>query len=84
MLTTASRIVEGYFGGQEIREATDQYDAQLPCESIIDEPMRILRDGKSNVLRKAMRSIAHGHNEPPPSTIEDPHVLPALRPVLHR
>jgi len=27
MLTTASRIVEGYFGGQDIREATDQYDA---------------------------------------------------------
>jgi hypothetical protein len=24
MLTTASRIVEGYFGGQELREAADQ------------------------------------------------------------
>ena len=40
------------------------------------------RSGK--ILRKAMRSIAHGHNEPPPSTIEDAEVLHALRLVLHR
>jgi propionyl-CoA synthetase len=29
-----------------------------------------------------MRGIADGHEEPPPSTIEDPAVLDALRPVL--
>jgi propionyl-CoA synthetase len=38
------------------------------------------RSGK--ILRKAMRNIAHGKDEPVPSTIEDPAVLHALRPFL--
>jgi propionyl-CoA synthetase len=38
------------------------------------------RSGK--ILRKTMRSIAEGRDEPPPSTIEDPAVLDALRPAL--
>jgi propionyl-CoA synthetase len=38
------------------------------------------RSGK--ILRKTMRGIANGHAEPIPSTIEDPAVLDALRPVL--
>jgi propionyl-CoA synthetase len=38
------------------------------------------RSGK--ILRKTMRGIADGRNEPVPSTIEDPAVLDALRPVL--
>ncbi|AQA01512.1 propionyl-CoA synthetase [Mycobacterium sp. MS1601] len=38
------------------------------------------RSGK--ILRKAMRNIAHGVDEAVPSTIEDPAVLHALRPVL--
>ena len=38
------------------------------------------RSGK--ILRKTMRGIADGHDEPIPSTIEDPAVLGALRPVL--
>jgi propionyl-CoA synthetase len=38
------------------------------------------RSGK--ILRKTMRSIADGTDEPVPSTIEDPAVLDALRPVL--
>ncbi|MGW6276371.1 propionyl-CoA synthetase [Kribbella sp. NPDC055071] len=38
------------------------------------------RSGK--ILRKTMRNIADGRNEPIPSTIEDPAVLEALRPVL--
>jgi len=40
------------------------------------------RSGK--ILRKAMRSIADGANEPAPSTIEDPAILDLLRPVLRR
>ncbi|CAN5124617.1 propionyl-CoA synthetase [soil metagenome] len=39
------------------------------------------RSGK--ILRKAMRNIAHGKDEAVPSTIEDPAVLHALRPILH-
>ncbi|MDN3060443.1 propionyl-CoA synthetase [Streptomyces sp. SRF1] len=38
------------------------------------------RSGK--ILRKTMRGIAEGRDEPVPSTIEDPTVLDALRPVL--
>ncbi|HEX6453441.1 MAG TPA: propionyl-CoA synthetase [Trebonia sp.] len=40
------------------------------------------RSGK--ILRKTMRGIANGRNEPVPSTIDDPAVLDALRPVLAR
>ncbi|WP_281372359.1 propionyl-CoA synthetase [Prauserella isguenensis] len=38
------------------------------------------RSGK--ILRKTMRGIADGRDEPVPSTIEDPEVLTALQPVL--
>ncbi|MEU4606280.1 propionyl-CoA synthetase [Kribbella sp. NPDC023972] len=40
------------------------------------------RSGK--ILRKTMRGIADGRDEPVPSTIEDPAVLEALRPVLRQ
>jgi propionyl-CoA synthetase len=38
------------------------------------------RSGK--ILRKTMRGIAAGRDEPVPSTIDDPAALEALRPVL--
>ena len=38
------------------------------------------RSGK--ILRRTMRDIADGRDEPVPSTIDDPAVLDALRPVL--
>jgi propionyl-CoA synthetase len=40
------------------------------------------RSGK--ILRRTMRGIADGRDEPVPSTIDDPGVLDALRPVLTR
>jgi propionyl-CoA synthetase len=40
------------------------------------------RSGK--ILRKTMRGIAAGHDEPVPSTIDDPGTLDALRPILAR
>ncbi len=40
------------------------------------------RSGK--ILRRTMRGIADGREEPVPSTIDDPAVLEALRPVLRR
>ena len=40
------------------------------------------RSGK--ILRKTMREIADGQQGTPPSTIEDPGVLDALRPALRR
>jgi propionyl-CoA synthetase len=38
------------------------------------------RSGK--ILRRTMRAIADGRDEPVPSTIEDPAVLEAIRPAL--
>jgi propionyl-CoA synthetase len=38
------------------------------------------RSGK--ILRRSLRSIAEGRDEPVPATIEDPAVLDALRPIL--
>ena len=40
------------------------------------------RSGK--ILRKTMRGIADGLDEPVPSTIDDPTILEALRPVLRQ
>ncbi|MFI9572786.1 hypothetical protein ACIG5D_15205 [Microbispora rosea] len=40
------------------------------------------RSGK--ILRKSMRAIAEGHDEPVPSTIEDLGVPASLRPHLRR
>jgi propionyl-CoA synthetase len=40
------------------------------------------RSGK--ILRKTMRGIADGADEPVPSTIDDPAVLDTLRPILRR
>ena len=40
------------------------------------------RSGK--ILRRTMRGIADGLDEPVPSTIEDPGVLDRLRPILLR
>ncbi|MGN9763311.1 AMP-binding enzyme, partial [Streptomyces sp. SD31] len=40
------------------------------------------RSGK--ILRKTMRGIADGHDEPIPSTVDDPDVIEILRPVLRR
>ncbi|MEU1193084.1 propionyl-CoA synthetase, partial [Streptomyces sp. NPDC005859] len=40
------------------------------------------RSGK--ILRKTMRGIADGHDEPIPSTVDDPGVIETLRPVLRR
>ncbi|MBT1093297.1 propionyl-CoA synthetase [Streptomyces sp. Tu102] len=40
------------------------------------------RSGK--ILRKTMRGIADGHDEPIPSTVDDPSVIETLRPLLQR
>jgi propionyl-CoA synthetase len=50
-------------------------------EVSVVEALPKTRSGK--ILRKTMRGIADGRNEPVPSTIEDATVLDALRPILH-
>jgi propionyl-CoA synthetase len=53
--------------------------ASLRCVDIVPSLPKT-RSGK--ILRKTLRGIAEGRDEPVPSTIEDASVLDALRPIL--
>ena len=61
--------------------ATDRAVASLKDVAVV-AALPKTRSGK--ILRKTMRGIADGRDEPVPSTIEDAAVLDALRPVLRR
>ncbi len=56
----------------------------LACLKQVDIVAALPKTRSGKILRKSMRAIAHGHDEQPPSTIEDPDVLHALRPMLQR
>jgi propionyl-CoA synthetase len=49
-------------------------------EAVVVPALPKTRSGK--ILRRTMRGIAAGRDEPIPSTIEDPAVLDALRDIL--
>ncbi len=67
--------------GELVRSVRDQIGAVASLRQVdIVAALPKTRSGK--ILRKAMRGIADGHEEPVPSTIEDPGVLDALRAVL--
>ena len=52
------------------------------CVKLVDVVEALPKTRSGKILRKTMRGIAHGKDEPMPSTIEDPSVLHALRPIL--
>jgi propionyl-CoA synthetase len=54
----------------------------VACFRQVDVVPALPKTRSGKVLRKTMRGIAHGREEPVPSTIEDPSVLDALRPIL--
>ena len=56
----------------------------VACLKQVDIVTALPKTRSGKILRKSMREIAHGHHGQPPSTIEDPDVLHALRPVLRR
>ncbi|OBI56699.1 propionyl-CoA synthetase [Mycobacterium sp. E787] len=56
----------------------------VACLKQVDIVAALPKTRSGKILRKSMRAIAHGHDEPPPSTIEDPDVLHQLCPVLRR
>ena len=58
-----------------------EYDLS-PDERTVVAALPKTRSGK--ILRKTMRGIADGHDEPIPSTVDDAGVIEALRPVLRR
>ena len=54
----------------------------VACFSQVDVVAALPKTRSGKILRKTMRGIAAGRDEPVPSTIEDPAVLDALTPVL--
>ena len=52
------------------------------CVKLVDVVEALPKTRSGKILRKTMRGIAQGKDEPMPSTIEDPSVLHALRPIL--
>ncbi|MBV8928706.1 MAG: AMP-binding protein, partial [Mycobacteriaceae bacterium] len=54
----------------------------VACFKSVDVVPALPKTRSGKILRKTMRGIAHGREEPLPSTIEDPAVLDALRPIL--
>ena len=54
----------------------------LACLRQIDVVAALPKTRSGKILRKTMRGIAHGRDEPVPSTIEDVSVLDALRAIL--
>jgi propionyl-CoA synthetase len=54
----------------------------VACLNVVDIVAALPKTRSGKILRKTMRGIADGRDEPMPSTIEDPSVLDALRPIL--
>ena len=55
---------------------------QWACVKLVDVVEALPKTRSGKILRRTMRGIAHGKDEPMPSTIEDHSVLHALRPTL--
>ncbi|WP_432976232.1 propionyl-CoA synthetase [Dactylosporangium sp. CA-233914] len=67
--------------GELVRLVRDRIGAVASLRSVqVVAALPKTRSGK--ILRRTMRAIADGREEPVPSTIEDPAVLDALRPAL--
>jgi len=56
----------------------------VACFKLVDVVPALPKTRSGKILRKTMRGIAHGMDEPVPSTIEDASVLDKLRPILGR
>ncbi|QNJ96506.1 propionyl-CoA synthetase (plasmid) [Mycolicibacterium fluoranthenivorans] len=54
----------------------------VACFKLVDVAPALPKTRSGKILRKTMRGIAHGTDEPMPSTIEDPSVLEQLKPIL--
>ena len=54
----------------------------VACFNAVDVVPALPKTRSGKILRKTMRGIADGRDEPLPSTIEDPTVLETLRPIL--
>jgi propionyl-CoA synthetase len=74
-------IDEGQLRDELVAAVRDQIGAVAAFRRVDVVPaLPKTRSGK--ILRKSMRAIADGRDEPVPSTIEDPTVLDTLKPIL--
>ena len=62
-----------------VKSVRDQIGA-VACFKLVDVVAGLSKTRSGKILRKTMRGIAHGKDEPIPSTIEDPAILHALAP----
>ena len=67
---------------EELMAAVRDEIGAVACFKLVDVVSALPKTRSGKILRKTMRGIAHGKDEPVPSTIEDPDVLHALRPLL--
>ena len=70
--------------GAEFVAAVRNEIGAVACFKLVDVVAALPKTRSGKMLRKTMRGIAEGKDEPVPSTIEDPAVLHALRPILQR
>ncbi len=75
---TADRLAE------ELVEAVRQNIGAVACFKQVDVVPALPKTRSGKILRKTMRGIVDGRDEPLPSTIEDPAVIDTLRPILLR
>jgi propionyl-CoA synthetase len=54
----------------------------VACFKLVDVVPALPKTRSGKILRKVIRGIAHGSEEPVPPTIEDPAVLDAIRPIV--
>ena len=66
----------------ELVELVREEIGAVACLRQVDVVPALPKTRSGKILRKTMRGIAHGHDEPLPSTIEDAGVLDALTPIL--
>lgn len=67
---------------EELVAAVRENIGAVACLRIVDVVSALPKTRSGKILRKTMRGIADGRDEPVPSTIEDPAVLDALKPIL--
>ncbi|AEV73959.1 acyl-CoA synthetase/AMP-acid ligase [Mycolicibacterium rhodesiae NBB3] len=80
VVLTAGTSEEGL--AEELVQLVRDEIGAVACLKQVDIVPALPKTRSGKILRKTMRGIAHGKDEPVPSTIEDPAVLDALKSVL--
>ncbi|MDG4824125.1 propionyl-CoA synthetase [Asanoa sp. WMMD1127] len=78
----AGASVDGETLADEVKALVRERIGGIAALRRVDVVAALPKTRSGKILRKTMRGLAAGRDEPVPSTIEDPGVLDALRPVL--